>query len=51
MAFLMKRIFTLPYPIDLQMFKPELLKTEASQSSSLRVCWLGRIIPLGKQAP
>jgi glycosyltransferase involved in cell wall biosynthesis len=40
-----ERIFTLPYPIDLQMFKPELLKTEASQSSSLRVCWLGRIIP------
>jgi len=33
----------LPYPIDLQLFSPQSLKRE--RNSSLRVLWLGRIIP------
>jgi glycosyltransferase involved in cell wall biosynthesis len=40
-----ERIFTLPYPIDLQMFRTEFLNPAGAASPSLRVCWLGRIIP------
>jgi glycosyltransferase involved in cell wall biosynthesis len=40
-----ERIFTLPYPIDLQMFRTEFLNPARAASPSLRVCWLGRIIP------
>jgi glycosyltransferase involved in cell wall biosynthesis len=36
------RISILPYPIDLDVFKP---LPEASQTNSLRVLWLGRIVP------
>ena len=41
------RIFTLPYPIDLDLFNLNVLDAgRTSQvSGSLRVCWLGRIIP------
>jgi glycosyltransferase involved in cell wall biosynthesis len=36
------RISVLPYPIDLDLFKP---LSAPSQSGSLRVLWLGRIVP------
>ena len=36
------RISILPYPIDLDLFKP---LSPTSQSGSLRVLWLGRIVP------
>jgi glycosyltransferase involved in cell wall biosynthesis len=41
------RIFTLPYPIDLDLFNLNVLDAgRTSQvSGSLWVCWLGRIIP------
>jgi glycosyltransferase involved in cell wall biosynthesis len=37
-----QRISVLPYPIDLDLFKP---LSPPSQSGSLRVLWLGRIVP------
>ena len=42
-----ERIFTLPYPIDLNLFHPHVLKPQSSAegAESLRACWLGRIIP------
>jgi glycosyltransferase involved in cell wall biosynthesis len=41
------RISTLPYPVDLDLFKPAstAASAPASDSSSLRLLWLGRIIP------
>ena len=39
------RIFTLPYPIDLNLFNPSVLDTSRSSDRTLRACWLGRIIP------
>lgn len=40
-----ERISTLPYPIDLQMFRTDSSNREMASHPSLRVCWLGRIIP------
>ncbi|MFY9989166.1 MAG: glycosyltransferase family 4 protein [Chthoniobacterales bacterium] len=37
-----RRISVLPYPIDLDLFRP---LSPPSQSDSLRVLWLGRIVP------
>ena len=37
-----QRIFVLPYPIDLDLFRP---LGSAPKSRSLRVLWLGRIVP------
>ena len=38
-------ISTLPYPIDLELFHPGVLETTRSSDRTVRVCWLGRIIP------
>ena len=42
-----ERIFTLPYPIDLNLFHLNVLKPDSSGggAESIRACWLGRIIP------
>jgi glycosyltransferase involved in cell wall biosynthesis len=40
-----ERIFTLPYPIDLNLFNPSVLDTSQGSEKTLRACWLGRIIP------
>ena len=41
------RIFTLPYPIDLNLFNLNVLDADRNSQGSgpLRACWLGRIIP------
>jgi glycosyltransferase involved in cell wall biosynthesis len=43
-----ERIYTLPYPIDLELFAPPDNRTcpnENTIGGTLRACWLGRIIP------
>jgi glycosyltransferase involved in cell wall biosynthesis len=42
-----ERIFTLPYPIDLNLFHLNVLRPFGSGegAGSLRACWLGRVIP------
>jgi glycosyltransferase involved in cell wall biosynthesis len=42
-----ERIFTLPYPIDVNLFHPNVLQRHGSGegAKSLRACWLGRVIP------
>jgi glycosyltransferase involved in cell wall biosynthesis len=42
-----ERIFTLPYPIDLNIFHLNVLRPFGSGegAGSLRACWLGRVIP------
>ncbi|HEY5742437.1 MAG TPA: glycosyltransferase family 4 protein [Terrimicrobiaceae bacterium] len=39
-----ERISSLPYPIDLELFRLETPERVAAESS-LRICWLGRIVP------
>lgn len=40
-----KNASTLPYPIDLELFKPSEERRIEKSSTALRVLWLGRIVP------
>ncbi|MDB6110404.1 MAG: hypothetical protein JWR69_2154 [Pedosphaera sp.] len=39
------RLSTLPYPIDLELFRPPSIAVQQATSSPLRLLWLGRIVP------
>lgn len=40
-----QRIRVIPYPIDLQYFKMDLIETESRSAGKITLLWLGRIVP------